>query len=205
MYRSAQLARRLAARPLVRRWARPYSQLNSVTETDLAHFTQILPPSAILSTLSSSATAADLETYNNDWMSKYHGRSTTVLRPRTAQEVSAIVRHCNERRIGIVPQGGNTGLVGGSVPIKDELVLNLGNMNSIRSFDDASGVLRRPVQDPRARDLDRFCVQVSSSRTRAASCNPSPTSSFHMTTSYRLTSAPRAGMSWFKSRSRSWH
>ena len=140
MYRSTQLARRLAARPLARRCARPYSQLNSVTEADLAHFAQILPPSAILSTLTSSATAADLETYNNDWMNKYHGRSTTVLRPRTTQEVSAIVRHCNARRIGVVPQGGNTGLVGGSVPVTDELVLSLGNMNSIRSFDDASGV-----------------------------------------------------------------
>ncbi|KZT74727.1 FAD-binding domain-containing protein [Daedalea quercina L-15889] len=74
-------------------------------------------------------------------MNKYHGRSTTVLRPRTAQEVSAIVRHCNERRIGVVPQGGNTGLVGGSVPVKDELVVSLGNMNSVRSFDDASGIL----------------------------------------------------------------
>lgn len=139
MHRSTQVARLFSARPLPRRSTRLYSQLNSVTEADLAQFSKILPQSAILSTLSSAA-VADLETYNNDWMNKYHGRSTTVLRPRTTQEVSAIVRYCNERRIGIVPQGGNTGLVGGSVPVKDELVLSLGNMNSIRSFDDASGV-----------------------------------------------------------------
>ena len=38
-------------------------------------------------------------------------------------------------------QGGNTGLVGGSVPLKDELVINLGNMNQVRSFDPVSGIL----------------------------------------------------------------
>lgn len=72
-------------------------------------------------------------------MNKYHGKSTTVLRPRTAQEVSEIVKYCNERQIGIVPQGGNTGLVGGGVPIKDELILSLGNMTQVRSFDPVSG------------------------------------------------------------------
>lgn len=193
MYCSTQAARRLAVRPLSRRWTRPYSQLNSVTEADLAHFSQILPPPAILSTLS-SATSADLETYNNDWMNKYHGRSTTVLRPRTTQEVSAIVRHCNERRIGIVPQGGNTGLVGGSVPVKDELVLSLGSMNSVRSFDDASGMCASLYCIRGVGDLDRFCVQVSSSRMRAASCSPSQTFSYPTTTSSRWISAQRAGM-----------
>lgn len=138
MYSSRwSLARRcLPTRPL----RRQFSQLQSVTEADLAHFSKILPPSAILSTLSSTP-ASELESFNNDWMNKYHGRSTTVLRPRNTKEVSEIVKHCNERRIGIVPQGGNTGLVGGSVPIKDELVISLGNMTNIRSFDDASGIL----------------------------------------------------------------
>ncbi|KZT06863.1 FAD-binding domain-containing protein [Laetiporus sulphureus 93-53] len=146
MLPSRQLVRRLAARP-PRRPSRAFAssslpQLNSVTEADLAHFASILPPSAILSTLRPSSTpASELEPFNNDWMNKYHGRSTTVLRPRSVQEVSAIVKHCNKRRIGVVPQGGNTGLVGGSVPVKDELVISLGNMSKIRSFDDVSGVL----------------------------------------------------------------
>ncbi len=72
-------------------------------------------------------------------MDKYHGKSTTVLRPRTTEEVSEIVKWCNERRIGIVPQGGNTGLVGGGVPTNDELILSLGNMRSVRSFDPVTG------------------------------------------------------------------
>lgn len=117
------------------------SQFQSITEHDLAHFSKILPSSAILSTLSPSSTpASELEPFNNDWMNKYHGKSTTVLKPRTTKEVSEIVKYCNERRISVVPQGGNTGLVGGSVPIKDELIVSLANMTNIRSFDDASGV-----------------------------------------------------------------
>ncbi|EMD41780.1 hypothetical protein CERSUDRAFT_41541 [Gelatoporia subvermispora B] len=74
-------------------------------------------------------------------MNKYHGKSTTVLKPRTTKEVSEIVKWCNDRRIGIVPQGGNTGLVGGSVPVKDELILSLANMSKVRAFDDVSGIL----------------------------------------------------------------
>ena len=62
-----------------------------------------------------------------------------MLKPRTTEEVSKIVKYCNERRIGIVPQGGNTGLVGGGVPVRDELILSLSNLNKIRSFDPVSG------------------------------------------------------------------
>ncbi|KAG6845998.1 hypothetical protein H0H87_011046 [Tephrocybe sp. NHM501043] len=119
-----------------------HTGLNSLTEHDLAHFAKILPPSAILSTLgSSSVTSQDLQQYNNDWMGKYHGASTTVLKPKTTEQVSQIVKWCNERRVGIVPQGGNTGLVGGSVPVHNELILSLANMSKVRSFDPVSGIL----------------------------------------------------------------
>ncbi|RDB28695.1 D-lactate dehydrogenase [cytochrome] 2, mitochondrial [Hypsizygus marmoreus] len=116
--------------------------LNSVTEHDLAHFAKFLDPPAILSTLPPVSLPADeLDQFNNDWMGKYHGSSTTVLKPKTTQQVSEIVKWCNERCIGIVPQGGNTGLVGGSVPVKDEVILSLANMNKVRSFDPVSGIL----------------------------------------------------------------
>jgi FAD/FMN-containing dehydrogenase len=72
-------------------------------------------------------------------MGKYHGQSKVVLRPKTVEQVSQILKHCSERGIGVVPQGGNTGLVGGSVPLKDEVVINLGSMSTIRSFDPVSG------------------------------------------------------------------
>ena len=129
---------------LRRRWASTTasSNLNSVTEEDLAHFSSFLAPSSLLSTLSPSNTSADeLTVFNDDWMGKYKGKSTTVLKPRTTEEVSKIVKYCNEKRIGIVPQGGNTGLVGGSVPVRDELILNLSNLNKIRSFDPVSGTV----------------------------------------------------------------
>ncbi|KAH9944485.1 FAD-binding domain-containing protein [Epithele typhae] len=134
-------------RHLPRRWAHAGSAaalrgLNTVTEEDLAHFAQFLPPTSILSTLTPSPSPAEeLAPFNNDWMNKYHGKSTTVLKPRTTEEVSKIVKWCSQRRIGIVPQGGNTGLVGGGVPINDELILSLSNMTKVRSFDDVSGIL----------------------------------------------------------------
>ncbi|KAF7969224.1 hypothetical protein HWV62_27935 [Athelia sp. TMB] len=127
-----------------RRWnhAAASSTLNPVTEQDVAYFAKFMAPTSILSTLGSNATpSSELSTYNNDWMGKYHGKATTVLKPKTTEEVSKIVKHCWEKRIGIVPQGGNTGLVGGSVPLQNELVLNLGNMSKVRSFDPVSGIL----------------------------------------------------------------
>ena len=54
-------------------------------------------------------------------MGKYRGSSTVALRPRSTQQVSDVLRHCSERRLAVVPQGGNTGLVGGSVPVFDEV------------------------------------------------------------------------------------
>ncbi|KAI9017826.1 hypothetical protein BC832DRAFT_545797 [Gaertneriomyces semiglobifer] len=74
-------------------------------------------------------------------MRRFKGRGSLVLRPRTSQEVSSVLRYCNEKNIAVVPQGGNTGLVGGSVPVHDEIVISLQNMNEIRHFDDVSGIL----------------------------------------------------------------
>lgn len=84
---------------------------------------------------------SELESYNVDWMGKYRGYSKVVLKPKTTEEVSEIVRYCHDCNLAIVPQGGNTGLVGGSVPVHDEIILNLGNMNKIRSFDEVSGIV----------------------------------------------------------------
>jgi FAD/FMN-containing dehydrogenase len=93
-------------------------------------------------------------------MGKYKGKASTVLRPKTTQEVSEILKWCWNKRIGVVPQGGNTGLVGGSVPLGDELVLSLGSMNKVRSFDPVSGALlfvlwKQPVLSDNCRDSGR--------------------------------------------------
>ena len=75
--------------------------------------------------------------YLNDERDLFHGVSPLVLRPASTREVAAIVTLCNEARVGIVPQGGNTGLVGGSVPAESgsEVVISLSRMNKVRDVD----------------------------------------------------------------------
>ncbi|MDE1172612.1 MAG: FAD-binding oxidoreductase [Parvibaculaceae bacterium] len=67
----------------------------------------------------------------------YHGRTRAVLRPASTAEVAAIMKIAHETGTPIVPQGGNTGLVGGQIPFEDgaELVLSLERLNAIRTLD----------------------------------------------------------------------
>lgn len=74
-------------------------------------------------------------------MRKYRVQSEVLLKPASPEEVSKVLKYCNERCLAIVPQGGNTGLVGGSVPVFDEIVLSTTRLNRIRSFDPTLGVL----------------------------------------------------------------
>jgi FAD/FMN-containing dehydrogenase len=74
-------------------------------------------------------------------MRKYRGQARLVLKPESTEQVSKILKYCNDNMIAVNPQGGNTGLVGGSVPVFDEVVVSLSRMDKIRSFDDVSGVL----------------------------------------------------------------
>lgn len=111
-----------------------------VTPQDIAFFKDVLGPSGVIDGVSSPA-EDDIAPFNEDWMRKYRGQSRLVLRPSSTEQVSRVLAHCNERKIAVVPQGGNTGLVGGSVPVHDEVVLNMGRMGNVLSFDDVSGVL----------------------------------------------------------------
>jgi FAD/FMN-containing dehydrogenase len=54
--------------------------------------------------------------YEVDWTGRYHAPAAIVVRPGSRDEVAAVLAHCNEHRVAVVPQAGNTGLVGGSVP-----------------------------------------------------------------------------------------
>lgn len=96
--------------------------------------------SAVIDGVDQDATD-DIEPFNTDWMRKYRGHSRLALRPSTTDQVSKILKYCNDHSLAVVPQGGNTGLVGGSVPVFDEIVLNLGKLDRIRSFDETSGIL----------------------------------------------------------------
>jgi FAD/FMN-containing dehydrogenase len=66
-----------------------------------------------MSTLDGSASVDELVAYNDDWMNKYHGKSQVIVKPKSTEEVAAVMKYCNEQNIAVVPQGGNTGLVGG--------------------------------------------------------------------------------------------
>ncbi|XP_032804583.1 D-2-hydroxyglutarate dehydrogenase, mitochondrial isoform X1 [Petromyzon marinus] len=76
-----------------------------------------------------------------DWLGNCPGNSVLMLRPRTTKEVSEILRYCNERQLALTPQGGNTGLVGGSVPLFDEIIVSTSLMDEVVSFNPLSGVL----------------------------------------------------------------
>lgn len=85
-------------------------------------------------------TDADLRaTYETDWSRRYHGEARLVVRPGSVDEVSAVLKACAAARAKIVPQGGNTGLVGGSVPRGGEVVLSLRRLDGIRDMDTVAG------------------------------------------------------------------
>ncbi len=75
--------------------------------------------------------------YLTEWRDRYTGKTPLVVRPSSTSEVSAILGACNAARVGIVPQSGNTGLVGGQIPHEtdSEVVLSLDRMRAIRAID----------------------------------------------------------------------
>ena len=79
----------------------------------------------------------DTKPYFTDWRRQYFAAAEGVVRPADTAEVAAVVALCAREEVAIVPQGGNTGLVGGSVPTgtRREIVLSLSRMNRIRAID----------------------------------------------------------------------
>ncbi len=104
-------------------------------------------------------TGGDLAAYEEDWRKRYRGRALAVVRPGTTQDVAAVVKLCAEHGVPLVPQGGNTGLVGGSIPDDSgtQVLLSLTRMNRVRSLDAANltltveaGCILQAVQDAAA-------------------------------------------------------
>lgn len=79
----------------------------------------------------------DTAAYTTDWRRQYHADALCVLRPSSTGEVAAVIKLCAREGIAIVPQGGNTGLSGASVPTgtRPEVVLSLSRLNRIRAVD----------------------------------------------------------------------
>ena len=84
---------------------------------------------------------AALEPFLVEGRGLYHGRSAMLLRPGSTGEVAAILKLANETGTPLVPQGGNTGLVGGQIPLDGELILSLTRLDKIREIDPASNTM----------------------------------------------------------------
>lgn len=153
------------------------SSFGRLSDSDHGHFESILPPECLIKD------PDILATHNEDWTKRYRGQSTLLLRPKSVDQLSAILSYCHTKRqalacivisfsrlalfcslvfmlscfrafvlsrffpiallyrLAVVPQGGNTGLVGGSVPVFDEIILSLALLNQDFYFDAQSGVV----------------------------------------------------------------
>jgi D-lactate dehydrogenase (cytochrome) len=127
-----------------------------------------LPPeliaqfSAIVGDKYAVTDAADIAPYVTEERGLFQGRSPLVLRPGSTAEVSAICKLATEHRVALVPQGGNTGLVGGQTPHNGEVVVSTRRLDKIREIDTASntmtceaGVVLQVAQQ-RASEVDRL-------------------------------------------------
>lgn len=113
--------------------------------------TTLLPPSAetlaALAAIVGEAHALgdpkQMTPYLTEWRDRYHGKAAIVLKPSSTDEVAAILKCANDARAAVVPQGGNTGLVGAQIPDESgsQIVLSLERLTQIRSVDLSSNTM----------------------------------------------------------------
>ena len=84
-----------------------------------------------------TADQTDLSSYEQDWRKRIRGKALAVVRPANTQEVSDVIKACAQAGVSVVPQGGNTGLVVGSIPDASgtQVLLSLQRMNAVRHID----------------------------------------------------------------------
>ncbi|HYI61015.1 MAG TPA: FAD-binding oxidoreductase [Acidimicrobiales bacterium] len=86
--------------------------------------------------------------YAVDWTGRFRGATPAVVRPGSTAEIGAVVAACAAAGVAVVPQGGNTGLVGGSVPLAGEVVLSLARLSGVTDVDAAAGQLTAGAGTP---------------------------------------------------------
>jgi len=115
-------------------------------------------------------TDADMQPFLTDWRGRFRGNAQAVIRPGSTQEVMQIVRLCQQFKVPVVPQGGNTGLVAGAVPDSTgrAIVLVLTRLNKIRNIDVANntmtieaGCILQTVQEAAAAALRLFPLSLA--------------------------------------------
>lgn len=98
---------------------------------------------ALIGEKNTLTTPEDMASYCKEWRGLFPGRARAVVKPADTAEVASLLRFCHLHRIPVVPQGGNTGLVGGQTPWDkgDEIVLSLQRLNRIRDIDALSDTM----------------------------------------------------------------
>lgn len=118
--------------------------------------------------------ATDLSPWEHDWRQRAKGKALAVVRPGSTAEVAAVVKACAAAGVSIVPQGGNTGLVVGSVPDDSgtQIVLSLTRMHQVRAIDAANltitveaGCVLQNVQEAAAKAGYLFPLSLGSEGT----------------------------------------
>ncbi|PAV85055.1 hypothetical protein WR25_04494 [Diploscapter pachys] len=113
----------------------PRSEFSILSDADISYFERILPKGSV------KTDTEDVKEYNIDWMKQYEGYGKCVLLPTHEDQISEILKYCMKKKLALVPQAGNTGLVGGSIPVHDEIVLSVKKLKNFRDFDREQGVL----------------------------------------------------------------
>lgn len=142
-------------------------QLLGISAMDdlLQHLKAIVSPAHVLTE------ATDMAPHLTEWRDLYQGRARAVVKPGSAQEVAAIVKLASTTKTPIVPQGGNTGLVGGGVPDQSgrEIILSVTRLNRIRTLDAANstmtveaGMTLQAAQDAAERQSLLFPLSLAS-------------------------------------------
>ncbi|KAJ1727440.1 D-lactate ferricytochrome c oxidoreductase [Coemansia biformis] len=108
-------------------------KLNAVSADDVKHFAE-----AGIRVLADSEIGPP---HNADMFGRYAGDARVALAPTSTAQVSQVLSYCNERQIGVVVQGGNTGVPGGALCQRGEVLLCLSDMKKVRHVDPVAGVL----------------------------------------------------------------
>ena len=113
--------------------------------------------------------AGDTAPYLKDWRGRYKGAALCIVRPATTDDVANVVTLCNEANVAMVPQGGNTGLCGGGIPLGGEVVISLTRLNKVRGIDVANttvtveaGCTLQSVQEAAAKSGLLFPLSIAS-------------------------------------------
>jgi FAD/FMN-containing dehydrogenase len=144
---------------------------------------------------------AEIAPHLEEWRGLSHGRSALLLKPATTAQVSAILALCHQSGTPVVPQGGNTGLVGGQIPLHGEVLLSLKRMNRIRAVDAPgmtlvaeAGVTLKQAQDAAAAERLLFPLSLGSEGSCTIGGNVSTNAGGNHVLRYGMTRALALGL-----------